>query len=324
MDALEEVATPGMKTIEQVSDFLNVPTHRLIKTLVFSVDENVIAVLLRGDHDVNVAKLKNLLGAQTVELASPELVSEITNAPMGFAGPQGLEVELVADHAIKEMRNAVTGGNKQDVHMINVNVGRDFSVNRYADIRLITPEDRCPRCGETMVFGRGIEVGHIFKLGTKYSDKLRAFFLDEQGKELPIVMGCYGIGVGRTVAAAVEQSHDEKGIIFPIPIAPFEVVVLELQPHEPSVVQVAEGIYRGLQSRNIEVLLDDRDERAGVKFNDADLIGIPIRITVGQRGIKQGSVEVKLRNEPESINIPHHDAEMMVAGKVKKLYDSLK
>ena len=257
-------------------------------------------------------------------MADPGLVAEVTGAPMGFAGPIGLQVRLVGDHAIKGMNNFVAGGNREDLHLRNVNMERDFRVDLFGDLRMITPEDSCPRCGAGIQFGRGIEVGHIFKLGTKYSKAMGAVFLDEHGIEKPIIMGCYGIGVDRTVAAAIEQNHDQDGIIFPIPIAPFEVVILPLQMQEPGVVESAEKIYRELSRYGLEVLLDDRDLRAGIKFNDADLLGTPVRITIGFRNLKNGQVEMKLRSEKESSYIPLHDAPALIEKRVKELYDSTK
>jgi prolyl-tRNA synthetase len=327
MKSLEDVDTPDIKTVEGVTSFLSISPDQLIKTLIILADEKVVAVLVRGDHELNEAKLKNFLGAQMVELADPGLVAETTAAPMGFVGPVGLEakgVRMVADQAIKAMKNFVTGGNKVDLHLKNVNLDRDFNVDSFGDLRMITPRDTCPRCGGEIRFGRGIEVGHIFKLGTKYSQALKAVFLDEQGHEKPIIMGCYGIGVGRTVAAAIEQNHDKDGIIFPIPISPFEVTILPLQMHETAVVETAATIYRELMDRNIDVFLDDRDERAGIKFNDADLLGIPVRVTVGLRSVKNGQVELKLRAESESVLVSVKDASATIREKVQDVYDSLK
>jgi len=324
LNPLIEVATPGIKTVEDVSAFLSVLPSQLIKTLILVVDGQEIAVLIRGDHELNEAKLKSLLGAQTVELASERVVEEITAAPVGFAGPVGLNIRIVADHALKGMRDFVTGGNREDLHLRNVNIKRDFEVDLFGDLRVITPRDSCPRCGKSIEFGRGIEVGHIFKLGTKYSRALKAVFLNRQGKEEPIIMGCYGIGVGRTVTAAIEQNHDKDGIIFPIPIAPFEVTVLPLQMHDPEVVAAAEKIYAELLNIKVDTLLDDRDERAGVKFNDADLLGIPLRVTVGAKGIKGGQVEIKLRSEAESFFVPVNNAVSSIKEKVEALYDSSK
>ncbi len=324
MRPLEKVDTPNIKTVEEVTAFLGISEHQLIKTLILVADDKMVAALIRGDHELNEAKLKNFLDAQVVELASPERVTEATGAPMGFAGPVGLKIKMVADLAIQGMENFVTGGNRNDLHLKNVNLGRDFEVDGFGDLRVITPKDTCPRCGGEIRFGRGIEVGHIFKLGTKYSEALRAIFLDEQGKERPIIMGCYGIGVGRTVAAAIEQNHDRDGIIFPIPISPFEVTILPLQMHDSAVVEAAEKTYKVLLDQGIDVFLDDRDERAGVKFKDADLVGIPVRVTVGSRGVKEGQMEIKLRFESESLIVPIGEAAAIIEEKVKGLYDSLK
>jgi len=321
---VEEVETPDIRTVEEVTSFLSISPGQLIKTLIFKSDGDVVAALVRGDHELNEIKLRNLLGAEQVEMAEPELVAEVSGAPLGFAGPMGLKVRVVADHAIKGMKNAVTGGNRRDLHLRNVNMERDFQVDLFGDLRVITPEDPCPRCGAEIQFGRGIEVGHVFKLGTKYSNAMRALFLDEDGIEKPIVMGCYGIGVGRTLAAAIEQNHDENGIIFPIPLAPFEVVILPLQMHEPEVVTASEKIYRELSKSGLDVLLDDRDLRAGVKFNDADLLGTPVRVTVGMRNLKKGHVEMKRRSEKESSQVPLQDAPALIEEKVKELYDSIK
>ncbi|MBW1998855.1 MAG: proline--tRNA ligase [Deltaproteobacteria bacterium] len=319
---VEEVETPGIRTVEEVTEFLSLSPGQLVKTLIFRSDGDVVAALVRGDHDLNETKLKNLLGKEHMELADPELVEEITGAPMGFAGPIGLKVMIVADQSLKDMRNFVTGGNRKDLHLKNVNLGRDFQVDLFGDIRVITPEDRCPRCSGGLVFARGIEVGHIFKLGTKYSKAMGATFLDEKGEERPIVMGCYGIGVGRTVAAAIEQNHDENGIVFPIPIAPFEVVILPLQVQQKEVVEAAEKIYRELLERGVDVLLDDRDLRPGVKFKDADLIGTPLRITIGMRSLQKGQVEIKLRSESDSSLVSFADSPAIIQGKVRELYDS--
>jgi prolyl-tRNA synthetase len=324
MKPVEEVETPDIKTVEEVTSFLSISPSQLIKTLIFKSDGDVVAALVRGDHELNEIKLRNLLGAEQAEMADPELVAQVTGAPLGFAGPMGLAVKVVADHAIEGMKNFVTGGNKEDLHLRNVNMGRDFQVDLFGDLRMITPEDSCPRCGAQIRFGRGIEVGHVFKLGTKYSKAMGAVFLDEDGIEKPIVMGCYGIGVGRTVAAAIEQNHDENGIIFPIPLAPFEVVILPLQMHEPEVVKASEKIYGELSKSGLDVLLDDRDLRAGVKFNDADLLGTPVRLTVGMRNLNNGEVEMKLRTEKESTRLPLQDAPAFIKQQVKELYDSIK
>jgi prolyl-tRNA synthetase len=324
LQPLEEVITPGKKSVEEVTEFLSVPPDRLLKTLIFSTQDEILAALVRGDHDINETKLKNLLGVVELELAGPQLVTQTTGAPMGFAGPLGLKVRIVADNAVMGMKNFIAGGNREDVHLKNVNIDRDFKVDFFGDLRFITPEDRCPRCGSGIKFGRGIEVGHVFKLGTKYSKAMGASFLDEHGVERDIVMGCYGIGVGRTLAAAIEQNHDRNGIIFPISIAPFEAVILPLQVNEQEVADAAEKIYIELLEKGIDVLLDDRDLRAGFKFNDADLLGIPLRITIGSQNIKKGDIELKLRSETESLFISLGDSVSIILDKIKKLYDSIK
>ncbi|MBW1805036.1 MAG: proline--tRNA ligase [Deltaproteobacteria bacterium] len=322
--SIEEVDTPDKRSVEEVTDFLSISQDQLVKTLIFKSDGEAVAALVRGDHELNEAKLKNLLGAEQVELADPQFVAETTGAPVGFAGPTGLKLKIVADNAIKGMKNFVTGGNREDLHLRNVNVEKDFQVDLFGDVRSITSEDSCPRCGADIRFGKGIEVGHIFKLGTKYSKTMNAVFLDEHGKERPIVMGCYGIGVGRTVAAAIEQNHDKDGIIFPIPIAPYEVVILPLQMNEKDVVDTSERLYKELADNGLDVLLDDRDMRAGFKFKDADLLGTPLRITIGTRNLKNDQVEMKLRAEGESSLVPIGDSISTIMKKVKKLYDSSK
>jgi prolyl-tRNA synthetase len=319
---IEEVETPNIKTVEEVTDFLSISPDRLIKTLIFGTNDETLAVLVRGDHELNEAKLRSLLATDQVELADPPSVAEVTGAPMGFAGPVGLKVRIVADHAIQGMQDAVTGGNKEDLHIKNVNLERDFQVDLFGDLRTITPEDVCPRCGSEIHFGRGIEVGHIFKLGTKYSEAMGAVFLDEQGVEKPIIMGCYGIGVGRTAAAAIEQNHDPNGIIFPISIAPFEVVILPLQMHEAAVIEAAEKIHGQLLDSGVDALLDDRDVRAGIKFNDADLLGTPLRIMLGTRNLKDGKAELRRRTESESTLIPIENTVTEVQRIVRALYDS--
>ena len=293
---LTPVETPGMKTVEEVTAFLSVAPDQLVKTLILLVDDRPMAVLIRGDHDLNEPKLRSLLGAETVELAPEGVVEETTAAPMGFAGPIGLKITIVADNAVKGMTNFVVGGNQKDLHRVNVNLGRDFQVDRFGDLRVITPEDRCPRCGAAIEFGRGIEVGHIFKLGTKYSRALNAVFLDRDGKEVPIIMGCYGIGVNRILVAGIERGggSDANGIIWPMSLAPYQVVITPVQ-YKDAAKAKADELYQQLTDAGVEVLLDDRDERPGVKFKDADLIGIPLRIVIGDKGLANGEVEFKPR-----------------------------
>jgi prolyl-tRNA synthetase len=324
MSPMEEIETPDVRTVEELTAFMDISPDQLVKTLIYLADGKVVAALIRGDHELNEPKFKAFLKAQSLEMADPGLVAETTGAPVGFAGPVGLKVGIYADQAVQGMDNFVTGGNRKDLHLKNVNRGRDFRVETFGDLRVITPHDACPKCGRSIEFGRGIEVGHIFKLGDKYSKALKAFFLDENGKEQTIIMGCYGIGIGRTLAAAIEQNHDDNGIVFPIPIAPFEAIILPLQIHDSEVFETSEKIYRGLLENGVDVLIDDREDRAGVKFNDADLLGIPIRVTVGKKGVKEGRVEVKLRAESDIHDVLIKDAVADVSRRVKKLYDSLK
>jgi len=321
---LQVVDTPGIKTVDEVTRFLSVGPEKLVKTLIYQTEDGPIAALVRGDHELNETKLKNVLKVQELAMADPETVFEVTGAPMGFAGAIGLKVRKVADLSIKQMRNMVMGANEEDKHILNVNEGREFQVDGYADLRLITPSDPCPRCGGELRFGKGIEVGHIFKLGTKYSKALKATFLDKNGREAPIVMGCYGIGIGRVVAAAIEQSHDENGIIFPISISPFEVTILPLELHEARVRNVAEDLYQHLSDLGVAVFLDDRDERPGFKLKDADLLGIPVRITVSLRTLESNSIEIKLRSLPDLRLAPVDMAPKAIREVVEGLYDSLK
>jgi prolyl-tRNA synthetase len=298
---LERVATPGQRTIEEVSAFLGIHAATMVKTLILLADDQPVVALLRGDHDLNEIKLKNLLGCETLEMAGDEVVEQVTGAPTGFAGPVGLKVKMVADLAVKGMKNFVTGGNESDLHLKNVNMERDCAAPTFADIRNVVHGDPCPRCeGGELEMWRGIEVGHVFKLGTKYSKALSATYLDADGKEQVIFMGCYGIGVSRTVAACIEQNHDENGIVFPLPIAPFHCIISTINySKEDAVRDASEAIYRELTEAGVELLLDDRDERPGVKFKDADLIGIPLRIVAGAKNLAEGKVELKHRRSGE-------------------------
>jgi len=303
---LEKVATPGKRSIEEVSAFLGIDAATMVKTLILIADNEPVVALLRGDHDLNEIKLKNLLGCETLEMAGDEAVERVTGAPVGFAGPVGLTVRMVADLAVKGMRNFVTGGNAADLHLKNVNLERDVVVANFADIRNVVHGDPCPRCeGGQMEMWRGIEVGHVFKLGLKYSKALNATYLDGDGKEQTIFMGCYGIGIGRTVAACIEQNHDDDGIVFPLPIAPFHCIVSAVNYGKEETVRTAcDDIYARLGAAGVEVLLDDRDERPGVKFKDADLIGIPLRIVVGSKNLADGKVELKHRRSGEMELLP--------------------
>ena len=305
---LEAVQTPGTKTVEEVCTFLKVSPDRLVKTLLYQTPSgDVVAILIRGDHEANEIKINRFLGTTEITLASAETVSAVSSAPVGFAGPVGLTgIRIIADHAVKAMRNFVVGGNKNDTHLINTNWERDFAVEAFLDLRLARAGDRSPRSDDRLQEAKGIEVGHVFLLGTKYSEAMNATFLDADGQETMAIMGCYGIGVSRTAAASIEQNHDDKGMIWPVPIAPFHVHLLPVTASE-QVVQTAGMLYDACLEAGVEVLWDDRDERAGVKFNDADLIGAPFHVTIGDRGLKQGVVELKQRHTGEVRQLPPAD-----------------
>ena len=314
---VQKVLTPEKRTVEEVTQFLNVSAKDLVKTLIFESDKGCVAALVRGDHEISEKKLKALWGSENTQLASEEKVEEITHAPKGFAGPIGLSVPILADLDIREMVDFVTGANEKDTHLIHVNTVRDFQVSQFADIRKFAPGDRCPLCGKETRTDKGIEVGHTFKLGTKYSKAMGGTFLDEQGREKEIVMGCYGIGVGRTVAAAIEQSYDQNGIIFPMPIAPFQVLILPVNTNIDLLKETAEQLYQTLSQSGIEVLYDDREESPGVKFKDADLIGIPLRITLGEKNLKKGLAEIKKRRTGEILLVKKEE----VLFKIKEMID---
>lgn len=305
---LTKVETPGKRKVEAVCDFLKIAPDNLVKTMVYMADGQPVAVLLRGDHEVQSVKLKNALGADEVELASDQQCFDATGVPTGYLGPVGLTIRVVADQQIVGMKNFAIGANEKNFHYINANYGRDFTVEKVADLRMVTEADRCPSCGGGLELTRGIEVGHIFKLGTSYSEALNARFLDSDGQEKPFIMGCYGIGVSRVMAAAIEQNHDKDGIIFPLPIAPFQVVILNLGFTDGEITRAAESLYQALRSRGVDVLFDDRDERPGSKFKDADLIGIPIRVTVGKRFVLDGVVEVRQRHDGVVTELPVAEA----------------
>jgi len=292
---LTPMATPQCRTVEEVTAFLTVSSRQLVKTLLYRIDTDIVAVLLRGDHDLNEVKLARLLGVTEVQLADPDTVSRVTAAPVGFVGPIGLTgVRILADHAIHMMRNMVVGANQVDTHYVDANWDRDFRVDQFADLRNAQAGDPSPKGPGFLTLAKGIEVGQVFLLGTKYSKSMNATILDDQGKERLAIMGCYGIGVGRTAAAAIEQNHDEKGIIWPLPIAPFHVHLLPVSQSAKTADAVSR-LYTDLSAEGFEVLWDDRDDRAGVKFNDADLIGAPFQIVIGDKGLANGVVELKVR-----------------------------
>lgn len=307
---MEAVSTPGKKSIEEVSAFLKMKPSQLLKTLFFQADgssirgeqgdKRLVAVLVRGNHEINEIKLKKLLGAGDLTLADGATVASMSKGPTGFSGPVGLKgIEILADRSVRTDTAYVIGANKEDTHLLQALPGRDFTIDRVADLRNVTTEDRCPRCGGVVSIDRGIEVGHVFMLGTKYSETMNATFLDQNGKSQHFVMGCYGIGVSRIVAAAVEQNHDERGIIWPQHIAPFDVEVIPVQEKKAEVVAAAEHVMKALKQNGLHVLFEDRKERAGVKFNDADLLGIPYQVMVSERNLEEGLVELKDRKTGE-------------------------
>ncbi|HZF10155.1 MAG TPA: proline--tRNA ligase, partial [Thermoanaerobaculia bacterium] len=295
------VPTPGKSSVEDVAAFLGIPTRQVVKTLLYDSEKGMVAVVVRGDREINEVKLGNYLDVQHLALASEEKVRESTGAAVGYAGPVGLPkgLRLIGDETVRGMTDFVVGANQGDAHLTGVNWGRDVDLTEWADLLLITGGDPCPRCDGTLELFRGIEVGHIFKLGTKYSEPMACNYTDEAGADHPMEMGCYGLGVGRTVAAAIEQNHDKDGIIWPRPLAPFEVLLAGLNPDDAEVSRVADQLYDDLKEKGIDVLYDDRDERPGVKFKDADLIGIPVRLVIGAKSLKDGKVEVSLRRDRE-------------------------
>jgi len=301
----ETVATPGQHTVEEVAAFLGVTPEKIVKTLLYVADGKTVAALVRGDRELNEVKFKNLLGAQDIRLASPEEVTAATKAPVGFAGPVGLAgIPVYADRELANAADWIVGANAADAHLRHVDLGRDATIVSFTDLRQVAPGDPCPKCGAPLAFAKGIEVGHVFKLGLKYSKSLNATFLDEAGKEQFMIMGCYGIGVSRIVAACIEQNNDASGIIFPPAIAPFEVALLNLNAKDAEASAKADELYDALTAAGIETLLDDREERPGVKFKDADLMGFPIQLTLGGKGLARGIVETKDRRTGEKGELP--------------------
>lgn len=306
MRPLEEVSTPQAGSIEQVVRMMECEASDLIKTLIYLADGEPVAVLLRGDHDANEGKIRRALNADAIELADEETIEKVTGAPVGFAGPQGLSVKIIADHDVPGVAPAVIGANKADAHFKNAYLTRDYNLETDAggnpvtyDLRNARPGDPCPKCGETLERVHGIEVGHVFKLGTKYSEALDATFLDEKEQRHPIIMGCYGIGVNRIIAGVCETRYDDAGIDWPLALAPYEVVIVPLKVDDEEVMQAAETLYESLKSQGVDVLLDDRPARPGVKFKDSELIGFPLRVVIGGRGLADGNMEVKWRNDDE-------------------------
>jgi len=314
-----KVATPGQRTVEEVSAFLKIPAERFVKSLVYIVDGDVpVVAMVRGDHALSEAKLKEALGVQTVALAAEQVVARVTGAPVGFAGPLGLPgpVRRIGDRGLATLRDGVAGANEVDHHLVGVDWRRDLADVELGDLRTATGGDRCPRCEGVFTLQRGIEVGQVFYLGTKYSVAMKATVLDTDGAERFLEMGCYGIGVTRTIAAAIEQNHDDAGIIWPMPLAPFHVAVVPVNWQDERLRTTAERLHDELEARGIDVLLDDRDERPGVKFKDADLIGYPLRVTVGPRALERGAVELKGRTESAAVEVPVEEAAARVAALV--------
>jgi prolyl-tRNA synthetase len=318
---IEKVSTPGKKTVAEVAGYLKTPADKFIKTLVYKIDDNeLIAVLVRGDHEINELKLRAVLKCQDLTLADEAAVASAAGVAPGFLGPIGLKLRMIADLGIHGMRGAVTGANESDAHFIQVDQERDFTPAAFADLRLAAAGDPCPRCESGVLEAyRGIEVGQVFYLGTKYSEAMGATYLDAEGRERPIEMGCYGIGISRMVAAAVEQNHDANGIIWPISIAPFQVLLLPINYQDEAIRAATDRLYEELQVRGLEVLLDDRDERPGVKFKDGDLVGIPLRVTIGAKGLQKKNFELRWRKDGRTDEIPMDNA----AEKIQQIVSEL-
>ena len=316
---LEKVHTENKKTIDEVSSFLNVEAKDCIKSLLFKVDDRYVLVLVRGDHDLNDIKLKNYFEASVVELADTATTKEVLGCSVGSLGPVGADsVEVIADNAVQAIVNGVCGANEEDYHFTNVNPERDFKVAAFTDLRFIKEGDPSPDGQGTIVFAKGIEVGHVFKLGTRYSEAMNAEILDENGRTKPMIMGCYGIGVSRTMAAVAEQFNDENGLVWPTNISPFDVHLIAVNMKDSAQAELAEELYSNLQAAGMEVLLDDRQERPGVKFADSDLIGLPVRVTVGKKA-GEGIVEVKIRKNGEMQEVQKDD----LAGVLKNILQKL-
>jgi len=304
----ERVATPDKHTVEEVAAFLKQKPEQVVKTMIYNCGEQALAVLVRGDHEVSEAKLAAHCRGE-IQMADAEQIKELTGGPLGFSGPVGLKkIKLVADSSLRGAGEVVTGANQQDAHLKGVVLERDAEISEWLDLRHALPEDDCPKCAAQLSIKRGIEVGHVFKLGTKYSEAMQATFVDKAGKDQPYIMGCYGFGVTRMVAAIIEQLHDEQGIIWPVSVAPYSVIISPLNMAKPALKEAAEAIYSELVQAGVEVILDDREVATGVKLNDADLIGVPLRVTIGERSLKEGKVELKLRREKEPILVSPDEA----------------
>ena len=320
---LAEVATPDARTIDDLVAFFTCGADRFIKTLIYLVDGKPVAALVPGDRDLNEHKFKRLLGARKVELADEATIQKVTGAPVGFAGPVGLKIPAYADLGLKGASDRITGANKAGTHLIHADLARDAAVAAFEDLIVVGAGDACPRCGKALQLKRGIEVGHVFKLGTKYTESFEAKYLNDKGQSELMVMGCYGIGVTRTLQAVIEQSHDANGIIWPVSVAPFAVTLLLLDPKDPAVCAVVDTLEKALQEQGVDVLVDDREERPGVKFKDADLIGCPIRVVAGAKGLAKGGVEIKLRTSKDFDLVPVENAAATLTALIRKLTASL-
>jgi len=320
---IERVMTPNVRTIEQVARFLNVDKSNVVKSLLYKGRDSQIMVLIRGDQELNEAKLRAAMGDQTLVLVPPDEVSKQLGVEAGFVGPAGLpdEFELIADLSVKRIGNAVVGAMERDMHFKNAREGRDFSVKRWEDLKIVREGDPCPKCSQPLQETRGIELGHIFNLGTKYSEAMGALFNSEEGVMKPFIMGCYGWGISRTISAVVEQLHDKDGIIWPRSVAPFEILILPLAKQDSNAFAFADGLYHKLLEKGYEVLIDDRDASPGVKFKDADLIGIPLRITIG-RSFSQNKVELKLRDRSADVSVDIIEGTGILLEKIEQLLDA--
>ena len=305
---MQKVPTPGCRHVPELAVFLKVPLGKIIKAMIFDGPDGPMMILMPGDREINLIKLKNALGGFEPRLLSPEEAEKLTGVPMGFVGPASVKIPIWADLGVERLGSGIIGAGEADQHFINAQVGRDFQVKKFLDLAIATEGDPCPKCGGALEIKRGIEVGHVFKLGLKYSKALSATFTQASGQEAPLVMGCYGIGIGRTMAAAIEQNHDKDGIIWPMALAPYEAAILPLQVQSEKVMTAAYKLFQDLMEQGMECVLDDRDERAGLKFKDADLIGYPLRITVSEKSLAEGKVELKLRQTKEVFMLPLEEA----------------
>ena len=326
LEELQDVDTPGAGTIAQVCDQLGSKPRQMIKTMIYMADDKPLVVLLRGDREANEGKIRRAVAAGRIELAEPDVVEKVTGAPVGFAGPVGLAVDVPiwADRDLLEVRNAITGANKADTHTKGVNLDRDCQIadDRYTDLRNVDSGDPCPRCGKKLALRNAIEVGHVFKLGTKYSESLSARFLDDKEQLNPIIMGCYGIGINRIVAGLIENNNDKFGIIWPVALAPYEVLLVPMKVDDKDTMRLADKLHDELKAAGVDVMIDDRDARAGVKFKDADLIGIPLRIVLGPRGMKEGKLEIKWRWDSQAQMIDIEGAVAVIAEMIRKERDT--